>query len=170
MRRSTTPRSASRDGTCGRTASRRVGARRAQPRIRGVRSLDHREQPPRFGNALELVRATVLERDARPGDEVLHGLRDEDLPGLRAGGDAGRDMDGDPAELRLDALALARVDSCPDLDAELGGARLNRLRAPDRARGTVERRHESVAGAVDLLPAESHALATHRPVTTFTQL
>src|SRR5690348_15676970 len=70
-------------------------------------------------------------------------------------------MDGDPAQLRLDALALARVHSGPDLDAELGRARVNRLCAPDRARGAVEGRHEPVAGGVDLVSTESQELAPH---------
>ena len=45
----------------------------------------HRVQPPRAGNALELVLTPIEEPHAGPGDEILHGLRDEHLAAFRSG-------------------------------------------------------------------------------------
>src|SRR5262249_29697986 len=74
-------------------------------------SLSHAVDPPALGNAFELAFADVLEGQARSSHEVLHGLRDQDLGGTGQAHDAGADRDGDPSDLVVDQLALARVDT-----------------------------------------------------------
>src|SRR6185437_4348242 len=51
-----------------------------------------REQPPLARNALELSGAAIVEGDARAGDEVLDGARDDHLAGARLGCDPRADM------------------------------------------------------------------------------
>src|SRR5581483_1868225 len=134
------------------------------------RSRAHREQPPRVGHALQLVHAAVLELDPGAGDEVLHRLRDDDLPGARARCDPRGDVHGDAAQLVAEPLALARMDTGADVDAEDAARVLDRAGAPDGAGGPVERGHEAVAGAVDLLAAEALELAADVGVVALEEL
>lgn len=57
------------------------------------RSSGHAIEVPAIGHSLEHVLACVLEGQFRTGDEVLDGLRDEDLGGAGEGPDAGADHD-----------------------------------------------------------------------------
>src|SRR2546423_1777707 len=77
-----------------------------------------RIEPPRPGNALQLVLAALLEGDPGAGDEVAHRARDEHLarPGERRDARAG--VDGDPAHLPVRELALARVQAGAELEPE----------------------------------------------------
>jgi hypothetical protein len=99
--------------------------------------------------------ASVLELDARAGDEIPDGLGDEHLPGIGRSRDAGGDVYGDPTEFVADPLALAGVDARPDLKTELRDSVLDRASASDSTSGAIERGHESVAGGVDFNAAEA---------------
>src|SRR2546423_14547095 len=117
-----------------------------------------RIEPPRPGNALQLVLAALLEGDPGAGDEVAHRARDEHLarPGERRDARAG--VDGDSAHLPVRELALARVQPGAELEPEAAHAVADRPRGADRARRPVEGGEEAVAGGVDLAAAEAHEL------------
>jgi hypothetical protein len=66
-------------------------------------------------------------KGAGPGEEVLHGGRDEDLAGLGLGGDARVDVDSDIGDLLVGALALAGMDAGADLESERGDGVSDRL-------------------------------------------
>ena len=51
--------------------------------------------------------ASVLKRNARPGDEISHGARDQNLAGACLTGNASSDMDSDSSDLLADDLTLA---------------------------------------------------------------
>src|SRR5918999_966578 len=103
-------------------------------------------------DALEVVVAAVLEVDAGAGGEVADDARYEYFAGLRLGGDAGADVDGDALDPVVDDLHLARVDAGADLEAELVDGVDRLVGAGDRPRGTGEGGEEAVTGA-SYLPA-----------------
>src|SRR5262245_58348562 len=91
-----------------------------------------REQPPIVGDALELMRTAVGEADPRPGDEILHGARDEHLARAGQGSDARGDMDGDPADVLAEQLDLTAVQADANLQTERAGSLGDRAPAADR--------------------------------------
>src|ERR687888_2345949 len=78
-----------------------------------------REEPPLAGHALELGRASLLECKAGPCNEVLDRARHENLSRTRLRGDAGADVNGNPAGTIAGELHLARVQACADVQAEV---------------------------------------------------
>src|SRR5437764_15260648 len=74
------------------------------------RTSPSRIEPPRAGNALQLVLTALLEGDPGAGDEVVHRARDEHLARPGEGRDARAGVDGDPAYLPVRDLALAGVE------------------------------------------------------------
>src|SRR6185437_10462815 len=95
--------------------------------------LEHLEQSPLAGHALEVVHAAVVEVDPGASDEVLHGARDEHLSPASQRRDARANVHGEPADLPVDALALAGVQAGADLEAERANAVADRASAPDGA-------------------------------------
>src|SRR6266508_1592526 len=65
-------------------------------------------EPP-LSDPLQLMKATVLERDLRACDEIFDGARDEDLAGLCLRRDACSERNGNSARLFPHQLALAGV-------------------------------------------------------------
>src|SRR5687768_10058057 len=115
----------------------------------GASGMQHGVDGPRARDALQLVLAAWFEREARAGDEILDGARDEDLARPRERGDAGADVDGDAAHGAPRKLHLAGVDAAPELEAELARPSANGDGAPHGARRPVEDREEAVARRVD---------------------
>ena len=91
-------------------------------------------------------------------------------PGCALRGDAGADVDGDPADLAVDQLALAGVQAGADLEAELAHRLGDRAGAADRPGRAVEGGEEAVAGGVDLLAAEPDQLAPDERVVALEQV
>src|SRR5919197_3887134 len=91
-----------------------------------------RIEPPRAGDALQLVLAALLEVDPGAGDEVANGARDEHLarPGERRHARAG--VHGDPAHLPVRQLALAGVEPGAQLEPEAAHAVADRAGCSDR--------------------------------------
>src|SRR5918992_2657190 len=104
-------------------------------------------------DALEVVVAAVLEVDAGAGGEVADDARYEYFAGLRLGGDAGADVDGDALDPAVDDLHLARVDAGADLEAELLDGVDGLVGARDRLGRAGESGAEAVAGAPYFLSA-----------------
>ena len=109
-------------------------------------------EAPASRNALQLVLAAPLELDARAGDEVFDGARDEHLARACLRRHARPSVDGDAGDLVADELALARVHADPDLKAQRCHRLDDRLGAACRERRPVERCEEPVAGCIDLPP------------------
>src|SRR5215211_7987391 len=97
----TNPASVSSSSASG-TTRRMLGAKRE---IAGVDAVE----PPLFANSPELVQAAIVEGQAGACDQILHGLRDEDLAGRGARGHPCAGMDGDACDLAARDLALAGV-------------------------------------------------------------
>src|SRR6476661_6844650 len=112
------------------------------------------------------MEATIVELDARTGDEVAYGARDEHRAGCRERRHPGPDVDRQPSQLALHHFALAGVNAGPNLDAEISHSRDDRRRAPDGPSWPVERGQEPVAGDVDLSPAEPGQFGTDDGVVT----
>src|SRR4029453_8282529 len=123
-----------------------------------------REQVPLAWDTLELSVAALAEIAPRAGPEIPDCSRDDHLtrPGLRR--DTRADVDGDPANLAFDLLALPCVEPGPNLEAEVLHRVDDRAGTADRARRSVERGEEAVTGGVELLPAEPHELSPHQRV------
>jgi hypothetical protein len=64
------------------------------------------------------VLAALLELDPRAGDEILDRARDEHLSRARERGHARTRVDRDSFQLLADELALAGVETRPDLQAQ----------------------------------------------------
>src|SRR5512132_4289452 len=120
-----------------------------------------RVHEPGARHALELVFPAFGEHDARAGDEVGHRAGDQHLVGARERRHAGADVDRDAAYVLAGDLHLTRVQAGSDLQPEVADTFARRDRAPDRARGTVERREEAVPRGVDLAPAPPGELSTY---------
>src|SRR5262245_35291467 len=112
-------------------------------------------QAPPAGQAFQLVLAVVRELQARPGHQVLHRARGDDL--ARAGDrqDTRGGMHRNAAEVVATDLAFTRVYARPDPEAERAGAVDDRHRATERACGAVEAREEAVPGRLHLAPVEA---------------
>src|SRR5215203_2163796 len=102
------------------------------------------KQPPLARDALQLVLTAVVEFDSRARDEVFDGRGDKDLARRGEPGDPGADRDGDPRDLVVVQLALARVQSRAQLQPKLANLVGHRLRAADRPGRAVERGEEAV--------------------------
>ena len=102
------------DKACeGRDENRRQMSGRKRPEAFAGRLGRDGVQPPLAGNALELVRAMVVESDPRTDHRLLHGLRDEDLirPCERANPRA--DVNGNSAKVIAEDLELSGVNAGP---------------------------------------------------------
>src|SRR5262245_32053327 len=84
--------------------------------------------------------------------------------------DPGPGVDGDPSDLAVDELALARVQPGAYVDAELAHTVDDRLGATDGACRAVERGEEPVAGGVHLAAASACELPTDNRVVALEQL
>src|SRR3954468_18433591 len=73
-------------------------------------------------------------------------------------------MDGDPAELSINDLALTGVQARSDLDPQLGDLPADRRSAAYATRRPIERREEPVAGGVQLTAAMASQLSSHNRV------
>src|SRR5262249_43016392 len=123
------------------------------------------EQRPLARDSLELVVAVELELEAGSDDGSERRARHQDLTRLRKRGDARRDVDGHPADVVADVLALAGVHAGAHLDAELLHARDDLARAADRDRRRASPdREERVADRLDLDEAEAIELLAHDAV------
>jgi hypothetical protein len=116
------------------------------------------------------VLTTVLEQDARAGDQILDRARDEHFAGMSLGGDAGADVDGDPADLLVQELTLACMQPGSDLEPQLAEAVADRARTVDGPSRPVEAGEEAVACRVDLPPPEVAELSADGLVMPLQQL
>src|SRR5437588_1808014 len=103
---------------------------------------------PFAGDAFEIVHAALFELDARSGDQVLDGSRDEHLAGLSMRGDSCSCVHGDPGDLAVDELALPGVEARTQVEPQSLDRVGDRAGAADRPRRSVERGEEAVAGSV----------------------
>src|SRR5207302_1917977 len=120
------------------------------------------EQGPAPGDALELVKAPVLEREGAAHDGPEDGARHEHLTGAGQRVHARGDVDRHAADVLADQLALARVHPHAYVDAELAGRLSDRQRAAQRPRGrAVEGGEKAVAEGLHLTAAKAGELLAH---------
>jgi hypothetical protein len=117
----------------------------------GVR---HRQQLPVALDALEPVNSPVLQGDAGPGHQIVHGPGDQDFSGCCGGHDAGGDVHPDAAHVAVAQLDSAGVQPRPDFDSQPTQVLGECDRAADRPYRAVEGGQDPVAGALDQPPAE----------------
>src|SRR6266511_3454042 len=110
----------------------------------------HRVEPPLAWDALQVRDAAIAEPNAGPRDEVLDRARDEHFTRRRFGRHSRSDMHGDPSDLAVHDLALARVEPSANLQPEVSHGVTDRACAPDRARRPVEAGEEAISCRVDL--------------------
>ena len=105
----------------------------AHSRTGGRLGLDG-EDPPRSGDAFEVVLAAVGEGPARADDEVADGAADEHFARCGEAADARADVDREAADVVVgEQLAFAGVQTGADLQTELADAVADGERAADRA-------------------------------------
>jgi hypothetical protein len=88
---------------------------------------------PQVGDTLQLLLTSIHEEKAAPGDQVLHGLRDDDLPRACFAEESGTDRDREPAGFTVDDLTLADMHPSPCLDAEVTDVLADLVRTVDRS-------------------------------------
>ena len=109
--------------------------------------------------------AGICVGEAGADREVLDGLRDEHLARLRKRRHTGADRHRDPADLRIDELDFASVDTSSYSDSQRLHGVDDRLRTAHRAGRAVERGKEAVTGGVDLgSPVSTNHRADRRVV------
>src|SRR6185437_4006426 len=91
---------------------------------------DEREDLAWRRQALQVVRAAILEGESGAVEQVLRGAGDKDLPGTGQGGDPRRRVHGEAAWVAGHQLDLAGVKAGADPEAEVGdrGAHAGRAR------------------------------------------
>src|SRR5437868_1933479 len=117
------------------------------------------------------MRSTVVERDPRTRDEILHRPRDEDLTRSRERRDAVRDVHADAANIAISQLHLPGVHAGADLDIEYPHPVADVSCGVDAGRRTHEGGEHTVAGRLDepaaglSYPLGDHGivLVEHRP-------
>src|SRR5215218_10105820 len=102
------------------------------PPVAVTGSSSHGEHMPLAGHALQRVTTAVDEVDVGSADEIPHGARDQHLARAGEGGNPGADVHGDARQVVAPQLALAAVNSRPDIEPEVTRADRDRLRAVDR--------------------------------------
>ena len=122
---------------------------------------DDGEDPPLVRQAAQDVLATRLERQPGAGHQVPDGAGRQHLARAGQRRDPLPDVDGDPADVVADQLALAGVQARPDLQPERPDRLDDRARTADRPGRPVERRQEAVAGRLDLAAPEAGQLLPH---------
>src|SRR5690349_14175097 len=80
----------------------------------------HSEDAPISWHALELVGAAFFEAQERPGEDPVHGVRDQSLAAVGQRHDARADVNVDPTNATVRALLeFAEVDPRPNHDPDL---------------------------------------------------
>ena len=97
---------------------------------------------------LAQIRELALAKDA--GNEGRRRRREEHLPAVTGGGDAGRAVDVDADIALIAAQRRARVQAHPDLDRPAAEGRLCLARGRQPGRGRRERREDGVPLGIDL--------------------
>src|SRR5262245_49470060 len=128
--------------------------------------IENSVQTPFARHPPELVDAAVAALDLRAGDEIPHGLRNQDLPGSRERSDSRTGRHGDPAQLAVHPLTLAGVEAGADLQTQCANALADRESALDCAPWPVESSEEAVSGGVQLLATEAGQLRSNDRVVT----
>src|SRR5438128_12682212 len=95
------------------------------------------EEPPFPGDALQEMRAAVLEDNPRTGHQVFDGARGEHLTCARQSGDPRANVDCKPADVVAHPLALTGVHARSDFEAGLMEAIADGDSAADGARRPV---------------------------------
>jgi hypothetical protein len=107
-------------------------------------------EPPEVRDTFELLFSPNGEGEAASGDQVLDGLRDDDLARTGDAEEAGSDSDRQAAGLPVDDLALTDVHPGARLETEAGDTLGDLMGAVDGARRSREAGEEAVAGRVVL--------------------
>jgi hypothetical protein len=110
------------------------------------------------------VFAAVLEREAGTSDQVSDRAGDEDFIGVSCGGDASGDMDGETCEVVAAHVALTRVKSHPDIDAQVVCGFGDLAGAANGPCGAVKGGDEAVARCFDLVASKSSELFPYRSI------
>src|SRR5262249_22525741 len=97
----------------------------------------------------------ILERDARPADELADGARHQHFSWPRKCSDAGADVHGDAPGLAVVQLAFAGVNAGAHRKTERTDGFADRGRAANRPRRTVERREHAIPGRLDQVAAKA---------------
>src|SRR3990170_3565018 len=121
-------------------------------------------QSPKLGHAFELMIATILERETRPGGELTGGGRHQDLTRLCHSHHPGSDVNGQPTHVAGDQLDFSRVDTDPDHEVLTRRRTYQGLTTPDGTARAVEARQEPIAGGDDLMTAVTVELEAGRLV------
>ena len=116
------------------------------------------------------MRAVILERDARPGHQVLDRSGHQDLVRVGQRGHARSDVHGDATDLIAHELDLSGVCPGPDLEPDAVHRIHDGTGATDRPSGTVEGRQEPISRGVDLHTAERTELPPDETVVSFQEL
>ena len=136
----------------------------AAPRLQGA------EEAPFAGHTFECVSTTIDELNARTGNQVPDGARDQHFVGPGSGCYSRSDMHGDPADIVSDEFALAGVQPATDLKAQGAELLTHGTGASYRPSGTIEGGEHAVACPIHLATAERAQLFSYHRVESCQQL
>jgi hypothetical protein len=117
------------------------------------------EKPPPAGDALEDMKTSIRAFHSRSGDQVLHGAREKNLPGVSAGGYAGTDVHSDASHVVAFNYALTSVNTAADRQSQTAN------HVPDARAHLIAR-----AGPSKVAKTPSPAVFTTRPPRRVTSL
>src|SRR4030095_8653928 len=103
-------------------------------------------------------------------NQILDRARNEHFVRLRQGSDAGRDMHGDAADIVLDELTLARVQSSANLQPERPYLLAHGARASYRPRRSVESGKQTIACSTHRVAPEHIQLPAQQRIKVAEQL
>src|SRR5271170_2746008 len=113
---------------------------------------------PRVGNALENVRAKILERDAGAGHEILDRTRDHNIVGTSESCDPRGDVHSDAPYVVVGNFDFAGVNACANRYSERTQRSDDGLCAVNGACWAVERCKKAVPQRLHLAPTKAGQL------------
>jgi hypothetical protein len=112
-----------------------------------------REDPPRSGDAFELMLSSVEEDLIGADDEVPDGAADQHLARAGEAADARTDMNSEAADVAIgEQLTFAGVQTGANVQPELSDTVTNGDRAADCSAWAVERGEHPITERLDELP------------------
>jgi hypothetical protein len=115
-----------------------------------------------LGQTAEPMNAAVFEGETRPGHQIANRFGYDGFTGAGGGGDPGRDVNRDAADLIAFQVNLADMDTAAHGQTERRDRIVDRHRAPNRTRRTIKDADKAVPAVADFPAAKPLDLVARR--------